>query len=281
MSKQPKSSSRRILSTPSSYARSHYLYVQEVGTLQSLEPHVSKRQNLSSYLFLVVLDGQGTLSYQGRTHLISTGDCAWIDCTQPYSHESSAEHPWSLKWVHFNGDQVPAYYEHYLSRENPYLFHPRSILPFTEALDQLYICQQAKNSLTELTSSKYITDIITLCFTENESLKMGEYTIPDKLRQIHDFIGENYAEKLTLEELSSRFFISKFHLAREYKKAYGITLGNALTFQRISHAKSMLRFSDASIDDIALSCGFQTSAYFIKVFKGAENMTPLQYRKKW
>ena len=38
-----KSSSNRILPTPSSYAREHYLYVQEIGTLQSLEPHVSKR----------------------------------------------------------------------------------------------------------------------------------------------------------------------------------------------------------------------------------------------
>ena len=65
-----KSSSNRILATPSSYARKHYLYVQEVGTLQSLEPHVSKRQNLSSYLFLVVLDGEGTLSYMKPTALL-------------------------------------------------------------------------------------------------------------------------------------------------------------------------------------------------------------------
>ncbi len=276
-----KSSSNRILSTPSAYAREHYLYVQEVGTLQSLEPHISKRQNLSSFLFLVVLDGQGTLSYCGNTHPISSGDCAWIDCTKPYSHESSAAHPWSLKWVHFNGAEASYYYEYYLSLENPYLFHPRSILPFTDALDQLYLCQQTKNPLMELTSSKYITDIITSCFTENETLKMREYTIPDKLRQVHEYLSENYHQKISLEELSERFFISKYHLSREYKKIYGTTLGNALTSQRLSHAKSMLRFSDDSIDTIALNCGFQDTGYFIKVFKRAENMTPLQYRKKW
>ena len=276
-----KSSSNRILATPSSHARKHYLYVQEVGTLQSLEPHISKRQNLSSYLFLVVLDGEGTLSYMNETHRITAGDCAWIDCTKPYSHESSAEHPWSLKWVHFNGNEVRSYYDYYLSRENSYLFHPRSILPFTDVLDQLYLCQQTKNSLMELTSSKYITDIITLCFTENESLKQKESSIPEKLGQIHEYISENYASKISLEDLSERFFISKYHLSREYKKVYGNTIGNVLTSQRISHAKSMLRFTDDSIDTIATVCGFQDSAYFIKVFKKAENMTPLQYRKKW
>ncbi|MBS7340612.1 MAG: AraC family transcriptional regulator [Suilimivivens sp.] len=276
-----KSSSNRILSTPSSYAREHYLYVQEIGTLQSLEPHISKRQNLNSFLFLVVLDGEGTLNYSGTRHRISAGDCALINCARPYSHESSATHPWSLKWVHFNGLEASYYYDYFISRENSYLFRPRSILPFTDVLDQLYLCQQNKNPLVELTSNKYLTDIITLCFTENESLKLGEYTIPDKLKQIHEYISENYFRKISLEDLADRFFISKFHLSREYKKIYGITLGNALTNLRLSHAKSMLRFSDDSVDTIALSCGFQDTGYFIKVFKKAENMTPLQYRKKW
>ena len=276
-----KSSSNRILPTPSSYAREHYLYVQEIGTLQSLEPHISKRQNLNSFLFLVVLDGEGTLNYSGTRHRISAGDCALINCARPYSHESSATHPWSLKWVHFNGLEASYYYDYFISRENSYLFRPRSILPFTDVLDQLYLCQQNKNPLVELTSNKYLTDIITLCFTENESLKLGEYTIPDKLKQIHEYISENYFRKISLEDLADRFFISKFHLSREYKKIYGITLGNALTNLRLSHAKSMLRFSDDSVDTIALSCGFQDTGYFIKVFKKAENMTPLQYRKKW
>ncbi len=276
-----KSSSNRILSTPSSYARNHYLYVQEVGTLQSLEPHISKRQNLNSFLFFIVMDGEGILSYQGNKHKISTGDCVWINCTKPYFHESSAEHPWSLKWVHFNGSEAKNFYDAYLSKGNSYLFHPRSILPFTEALDQLYLCQQAKNSLMELSANKIITDIITLCFTENESLKQVEYSIPEKLQQIHTYLVENYAQKINLEDLSEQFFISKFHLSREYKKIYGNTIGNELTYQRISHAKSMLRFSDDSIDTIALNCGFQDSGYFIKVFKKAENMTPLEYRKKW
>ena len=276
-----KSSSNRILSTPSSYAREHYLYVQEIGTLQSLEPHISKRQNLNSFLFLVVLDGEGTLNYSGTRHRISAGDCALINCARPYSHESSATHPWSRKWVHFNGLEASYDYDYFISRENSYLFRPRSILPFTDVLDQLYLCQQNKNPLVELTSNKYLTDIITLCFTENESLKLGEYTIPDKLKQIHEYISENYFRKISLEDLADRFFISKFHLSREYKKIYGITLGNALTNLRLSHAKSMLRFSDDSVDTIALSCGFQDTGYFIKVFKKAENMTPLQYRKKW
>ena len=276
-----KSASNRIFATPSAYAKSHYLYVQEVGTLQSLEPHISKRQNLNSYLFFVVLEGTGSLSYQSKRHLLSAGDCVWIDCTRPYSHESSAENPWSLMWVHFNGMNASCYYEQFELHGNSFFFHPRSIIPFTEVLNQLYLTQQNKQPLMELSSNKYLTDIITLCYTENKSALLGDSSIPEKVKQVHLYLQNHYASKINLEELSQLFYISKFHLSREYKKIYGTTIGNQLTYQRLAHAKSMLRFSDDSIEDIALACGFQDAGYFIKVFKKAENMTPLEYRKNW
>lgn len=276
-----KSASNRIISTPSQYAREHYLYVQEVGTLQSLEPHVSKRQNLSSYLFFTVLDGEGTVSYEAKTYPLSAGDCVWLDCTRPYSHESSASAPWSLMWVHYNGSSAAGYYESYEQQDNPFLFRPRNLVPFTDTLSQLYQTQAGKSSLMELLSNKYILDLITLCFTECRPEYSGEYTILEKLNQIHAYLEEHYRERITLEKLSTLFFISKFHLSREYRKTFGSTLSGDLTARRISHAKSMLRFSEDSIETIAQSCGFQDAGYFIKVFRKSEGMTPLEYRRKW
>lgn len=276
-----KSTSNRIIATPSNYARTHYLYVQEVGTLQSLEPHISKRQNLNSFLFFLVLDGNGEVSYEGRKCGISAGDCVWLDCTRPYSHESSASNPWSLMWVHFYGSCARDHYDNYIRQGNSFLFRPRNIVAFTDILSQLYQAQQDKSSLAELISNKYITDIITLCFTENRKETAGEYSIPEKLKQVHSWLDEHYPDRVSLEKLSEEFFISKYHLSREYKKTYGVTLLNDLTAKRISHAKSMLRFSSSSIESIARSCGYQDAGYFIKVFRKSENMTPLEYRKMW
>lgn len=276
-----KSSSDRILATPSSYAKKNFFYVQEIGTLQSLEPHISKRQNLSSYLFFTVLEGKGYLTYHGQKYNVAAGDCVWLDCTLPYSHESSAAHPWKLMWVHFNGTMAESYYHFFLNQNNSFLFHPRSIVPFTDILKQLYQSLIQKTSLTELYGNKYITDIITLCFTENKMFHEAEYTIPDKIKLIHNYLSEHYNEKISLDSLAGQFFISKYHLSREYKKIYGFTLIQDLTAQRVSRAKSLLRFSDDTIEHIAQSCGFSDCAYFIKVFKKTENMTPSEYRKNW
>lgn len=276
-----KSTSNRIITTPSSYAKEHYLYVQEVGTLQSLEPHVSQRQNLNSYLFFIVLEGSGYVSYEDSRFDISAGDCVWLDCTKPYAHESSANDPWSLMWVHFYGKEAPCFYANFLNHSCSFLFRPQNTIAFTDVLQHLYEIHSSKASLMELYANRYLTDLITLCFTENIPESQENSSIPNKIKQVHDYLEEHYAEKINLEDLSFRFFVSKFHLSREYKKIYGTTIGNDLTSKRISHAKSMLRFSSDSVENIALNCGFQDSGYFIKVFKNLENMTPLEYRKKW
>lgn len=276
-----KSTSDRIIATPSTYAKENFFHVQEVGTLKSLKPHISKRQNLNSYLFFTVLEGTGYVTYQNQKLVVSAGDCIWLDCRLPYSHESSEVNPWKLMWVHFHGPLSDSYYRYFLKQNLSFLFHPRSIVPFTDALTLLYQSHLEKSSLMELCSNKYITDIITLCFTENNGFHQEEYTIPEKLKLINNYISEHYHEKISLEDLSHQFFISKYHLSREYKKIYGRTLGQDLTSQRISRAKSLLRFSEDSIESIAQSCGFSDCTYFIKVFKKAENMTPSEYRKKW
>lgn len=157
-----KSLSDRVLATPSSYAKKHYLYVQEIGTLTSMEPHVSSRENISSYLFLTVQKGEGYLTYRGRKHYIQAGDCVYINCRNQYAHESSAEHPWTLMWVHFNGNGADDFYQAYQGQDRSSIFHPADTAPFTDSLTALFGLMQAKPSLMELSAHKYLTDIITL-----------------------------------------------------------------------------------------------------------------------
>lgn len=272
--------SQRILVTPSSYTKSHYLYVQEIGTLKSIEPHISRREKLESYLFFLVTEGLGTVTSKGVSYSLKAGDCVWLNCLEPYSHESSIHMPWSLIWVHFNGSQVRDFYRLYQEREGPAVYTPASVSPYTECLQALYRLQQQKDALSDLLSHKALTDLIAQIFCDtfhNSALP----SIPAKFLDIQSYLDTHYAEKITLDKLSDLFFISKYHLLREYQRLFGVTIMNDLTIKRLSHAKSLLRFSGESVEEIALCCGFQTSSYFIKVFKHYENLTPLEYRRKW
>ena len=72
--------SDRILYTPSVFAKTNLIHLQEIGKLQAQKPHTSKRENLSSYLFFVVTNGEGILKYNNNTYKLSANDCVFVDC---------------------------------------------------------------------------------------------------------------------------------------------------------------------------------------------------------
>ena len=121
-------------------------------------------------------------------------------------------------WVHFNGNGADDFYQSYQGQERSSIFHPADTAPFTDSLTALFGLMQAKPSLMELTAHKYLTDIITLIFTENRPETLQGAALSPKLAQVRQYLEEHYMEKISLEELSSLFFISKYHLSREYKK---------------------------------------------------------------
>lgn len=274
--------SNRIITTPSSYARDHYLYVQETGSLQSIEPHISRRDNLASLLFFIVMKGSGTLTYRGKKQTIHMGDCIFINCLEEYSHESSQNDPWELSWVHFYGKEAAEIYRHYLEQGGRFLFHPSDASLMVYALKNLFNEQDSKGTFFELKCHKNLTDIVTACYLESASMQDEKSdSTYGKILSVRSYLDEHFAEDIDLDMLSRKFFISKFHLSREFKKAAGVTLGNYLNGQRINEAKRLLRFTKEPIGTIAVSCGIPDVNYFTKVFSKYEAMTPSAYRKKW
>ena len=177
--------SNRIIATPSAYAKAHYLYVQETGTLQSIEPHISRRDNLASLLFFFVMKGSGVLTYRGREHPLSTGDCVFIDCLEEYSHESSKEDSWELFWVHFYGNDAAHIYRHYSEQDGLFVFHPGDATAFIGALNNIFEQQSAKGPCYEQICHKNLTDIVTACYLESLPIHFIEYNSNKQARGQH------------------------------------------------------------------------------------------------
>ena len=109
----PSVQSSRILYTPSPFARSSLLHLQEVGSLTAIKPHTSKREKLQSYLCFIVEDGEGELVYEGKKYELRRGDVVFIDCRKAYSHSTGMNLNaglWSLQWCHFYGPNMGAIY---------------------------------------------------------------------------------------------------------------------------------------------------------------------------
>lgn len=94
-------SSNHVLYTPSSFARTNLLHLQEIGTLKALKEHTFRRDGLQSYLFFTVGSGSGELSYNEKHYNLTVSSCVFIDCQKPYSHATDSHNLWTLRWCHF------------------------------------------------------------------------------------------------------------------------------------------------------------------------------------
>lgn len=271
----------RYIHTPGSFARRNLLYIQETGHLKSRGRHISSRSHLESFLFFIVLSGQGTVTIDKETYLLHTGDHVFLDCRRPYAHESSEEDPWELLWVHFYGHAMDGYNEYFSGHPLPPVFRPAPPSAFQALLEQILKLEQERADSRELLENSLLHQLVTAFLTfRASSASQGSGTLP-KLQEIRQYLDEHYTEKLSLDELANRFYISKYHMSREFKKAFGTTLVSYLTAQRITRAKEMLRFTDLQIETIARECGIEDNSYFNKVFQKAEGITAREYRRKW
>ncbi|MCD8327141.1 MAG: AraC family transcriptional regulator [Lachnospiraceae bacterium] len=273
--------SSRIIYTPSVFARTNLLYLQEIGSLKAISPHTSGRSDLSSYLFFIVLEGAGELTYNEVLYPLSAGDCVFINCKNPYSQGSSKD-LWSLKWCHFSGPNLAGIYNKYVERGGYPAFHAFDPSAYEKLLDELYDCAASEAYTRDMRIYDKLGTLTTLLMEENwhPDVKTGASSGRNML-EIKDYIDVHFQEKLSLEGLAGLFFINKHYLARRFKEQCGTSVASYIQQVRITHAKSLLRFSEQTIEKIGEQCGIPDPNYFARVFRKVEGIPPGEYRKLW
>lgn len=108
---------------------------------------------------------------------------------------------------------------------------------------------------------------------------MYEGGLPQRqLLQVLDYIDAYLHQEIKLTDLASLLGMSEFYFSRQFKQVIGTTPYQYLLQQRIERAKQLLRQSDRSIADIALTCGFNSHSHLSKQFRQLTGTTPKAYR---
>ncbi|UUZ96831.1 helix-turn-helix transcriptional regulator [Paenibacillus sp. P25] len=95
-----------------------------------------------------------------------------------------------------------------------------------------------------------------------------------------EYLTVYYSKPLNLQRLAGLCHVHPAHLSRQFRKETGRTLTEFQLQRRIAEAKVLLTSADASIGWIAGYVGFDDAAYFTRVFRRSEGMSPSRYRKQ-
>ncbi|TCL59345.1 AraC-like DNA-binding protein [Kineothrix alysoides] len=275
--------SNRILHTPGVFAKKNLLYVQEVGKLKSLTPHKSQRENLDSYLFLSVLSGEGIVTINGNEYEVKKGDCAFINCKNIYSHESSENKPWELMWVHFNGNMADSYFELFHEHNQSHgIFRPASLREIRDIIDNLMNCQKEKDFKSELLTGEYLLRLVNFCLISvMHQEKEDHETYRTICKEIREYINEHYQEHEIIQELVKKYKMKEEELDSYFQKMYGIALRDYIINRRFTAAKELLRFTIKPIEKVVEESGIRSEDLLYKLFQDSEGMTAEEYRMKW
>ena len=99
------------------------------------------------------------------------------------------------------------------------------------------------------------------------------------IRSAKLYIRKNFAQPITLEEVSAAIGFSVNYFSTLFKKETGEGFAKYLTRVRIDEARALLRDTVTSVAEIFKTVGYGDLKHFTRTFKAEAGLTPGEYRK--
>ena len=106
---------------------------------------------------------------------------------------------------------------------------------------------------------------------------------PDEYRRLTpamEYVLEHYRRPISVADLARRAELSASQLQREFRRLFGMSVGDYLLRLRLLMAQRRLRETADAIGQIAADCGFYDQSHFTRAFKAHTGLAPQQYRRR-
>jgi len=239
------------------------------------------------YFFL-----SGNVQYyiESRSYLLTPGDVLLIspmELHQPMFGSDQREYERIVLWIDkqflegfsLPGERFTACFDTSTPNHSN-LLRPEGVQRqfLTFLLEQLIQENASQEPYREVAAMSYLAQV--LIFLNRLALQQHRedpVTAQDStVYNVLGYINEHYNENLTLDDLANRFFISKYHLSREFQRLVGSSVHRYIVQKRLVMAKQMLSNGKPS-SEVYQSCGFGDYSNFYRAFKAEYQISPKEY----
>ena len=98
------------------------------------------------------------------------------------------------------------------------------------------------------------------------------------IARVKEYVEQNLAD-VTLSEVARVCGLSYSYLSRTFKRVAQMSFSDYVNFARVNASMKLLATTERNITDIALTCGFSSTSYYIYTFKKLKNISPNSFRK--
>jgi AraC-like DNA-binding protein len=259
------------------------LYVTHIGYYPNAKHHYRERTTGATENILIYCEkGKGWIECRNEKYCLSAHQVFIIPRKEPHVYGSDLHDPWSIYWIHFNG-------------ENVYLF--RSIIgkvvsimdSVTSRHQERFMLFESMFQNLEMGYSSDNLEYISFClsyflasvkylpqYREIKNIKV-EDVIPKSIL----YMKEHLEDRIMLNDIAHFVGYSCSHLAALFTQKTSYSPMEYYNQLRIQKACSYLQFSEMKIKEIAFQLGFYDPFHFSKAFLKEMEITPKEYRKRY
>lgn len=272
----------------------HYQDVKGSGNVYPAHYH--------SYIeILYCISGDYEILLNGKSHQFSSGDLVIINSREVHQIDSLSKHGGRYIVLRFEPEII------YNSMFSNYL-QLKYVLPFIldtakhqkiikkEEISATFIPELLYDMLDEFETQAYGYELaiknhigrIFLWLLRYFYQTGSDFSITSdlnldllgRLQPAFDYIELHYNEPLTAPALAALCNMSPSYFSRSFNAQIGMNLNEYINYIRITEAEKLLISTTMNITEITTTVGFNTTSYFIKLFKAYKNISPKQFRKK-
>ena len=154
---------------------------------------------------------------------------------------------------------------------------PRQMITFQ--LEQLIQATEIQDAYSEIYALSYLVQALVQINRLVLQMKYSEEirsASDSAVYSILSYINDHYSEDLSLDFLANKFFISKYHLSREFGRLVGTSVHRYIIQKRLVMAKQMMSEGVPSTE-VYQHCGFGDYSNFYRAFRTEYQISPKEF----
>ncbi len=245
------------------------------------------------YEIFFFLSGDVSYVIEGRTYQLRPGDILLTDNRDIHKPDIRRGKPYErfVIWIEPDfltrtndmGADLTACFTDASLKQYKLIRPESSVLSHLKGIcEKMLRCRDSQEFGSSTLSYIYLVEFLVYLnrayFATSEDIRK-DVTENEKINEVVSYINDHLADDLTLDRLADACYISKSHLAHQFKTYTGLTLYQFIIKKRVTVARNLIREGEP-VMEACTKCGFNDYSNFLKAFKREFGRSPKEFLKR-